>query len=40
MWATIKSGGIWMIPIIACAVFATFIIIERIYFFKIGRAHV
>jgi len=39
MWATIKSGGIWMIPIIACAVFATFIIIERIYFFITTKKH-
>lgn len=33
MWQTIKSGGIWMIPIILCGVIATFIIIERIYYF-------
>ena len=28
-----KSGGIFMIPIILCAVIATFIIIERIIFY-------
>lgn len=33
MFETIKSGGLWMIPIIACGVVATFIIIERIYYF-------
>src|SRR5574344_1661695 len=33
MWQTIKSGGIWMVPIILCGVIATFIIIERIYYF-------
>lgn len=33
MIETIKSGGLWMIPIILCGVIATFIIIERICFF-------
>ena len=33
MLSLIKSGGFWMIPIIACAVFAIFIIIERIIYF-------
>lgn len=33
MWQTLKSGGIWMIPIILCGVIATFIIIERIYYY-------
>ena len=39
MWATIKSGGIWMIPIIFCAICATFIIIERLYFFYTTKKH-
>ncbi|MCM1321770.1 MAG: MotA/TolQ/ExbB proton channel family protein [Bacteroides sp.] len=34
MFAVIKSGGIFMIPIVVCAVSATFIIIERLLFFK------
>ena len=38
MIETLKSGGIWMIPIIACAVIATFIVIERcIYFSTVKR---
>lgn len=39
MWQTIKSGGIWMIPIISCGVIATFIIIERIYYFITTKKH-
>ncbi len=34
MFAIIKSGGIMMIPIILCAVAATFIIIERCVYFS------
>ena len=30
----LKSGGIWILPIIACAVIATFIIIERFIYYK------
>lgn len=38
MFETIKSGGLWMIPIIVCGVIATFIIIERfIYFAQIKK---
>jgi biopolymer transport protein ExbB len=37
MFALIKSGGILMIPIILCGVIATFIIIERCYYFYIIR---
>ena len=33
MFDVLKSGGILMIPILLCGVFATFIIIERIVFF-------
>jgi biopolymer transport protein ExbB len=33
MWNTLKSGGIWMIPIITCGILAVFIIIERMYYF-------
>src|SRR5574344_162614 len=33
MWDTLKSGGIWMIPIILCGIIAVFIVIERIYYF-------
>lgn len=33
MFDVLKSGGILMIPILLCGVFATFIIIERIFFF-------
>lgn len=32
-FATLKSGGIIMIPIIICGLIATFIIIERCYYF-------
>src|SRR5574344_2612831 len=39
MWQTIKSGGIWMVPIILCGVIATFIIIERIYYFITTKKH-
>ena len=35
MFETLKSGGVMMLPIIACAVIATFIIIERCYYFYI-----
>ncbi len=34
MWNLIKSGGILMIPIIICGIAATYIIIERILYFK------
>ncbi len=38
MFEVLKSGGVLMIPIFACAVLATFIIIERmIYFYAIGK---
>lgn len=30
----LKSGGFWMLPIVLCAVCATFIIIERILYYK------
>ena len=30
MFSVLKSGGILMIPIVLCGIFATFIIIERI----------
>ena len=33
MFSVLKSGGILMIPIVLCGVFATFIIIERILYF-------
>ena len=33
MFETLKSGGILMIPILLCGVIATFIIIERLYYF-------
>jgi biopolymer transport protein ExbB len=33
MFSLIKSGGVLMIPIIACGVIATFIIIERCFYF-------
>lgn len=33
MFESIKSGGILMIPILLCGVIATFIIIERLYYF-------
>ncbi|MBE6349264.1 MAG: MotA/TolQ/ExbB proton channel family protein [Spirochaetaceae bacterium] len=34
MFEVIKSGGIFMIPIILCGIFATYIIIERFIYFK------
>jgi len=38
MFEVLKSGGVIMIPILFCAVLATFIIIERmIYFYVIGK---
>ena len=38
MFATLKSGGILIIPILLCGVLATFIIIERcIYFYQIKK---
>jgi len=37
MFALIKSGGVLMIPIILCGVLATFIIIERCYYFVMIR---
>ena len=33
MLSVLKSGGIWLIPIIICAVVSIFIIIERIIFY-------
>ncbi len=33
MFGVLKSGGILMIPILLCGVFATFIIVERIMYF-------
>jgi len=33
MFEAIRSGGILMIPIILCGVIATYIIIERCYYF-------
>lgn len=33
MFSVLKSGGILMIPIVLCGIFATFIIIERIIYF-------
>ena len=33
MFCVLKSGGILMIPIVLCGIFATFIIIERIIYF-------
>ena len=38
MIETLKSGGLLMIPIIFCGIFATFIIIERcVYFYTIKK---
>ena len=34
MLEILKSGGVWIIPIIACAVIATFIIIERFIYYR------
>lgn len=34
MFSLIKSGGILMIPIILCGIAATYIIIERLLYFK------
>ncbi len=34
MWDLLKSGGVLMIPIIVCGIAATYIIIERIVYFK------
>ena len=33
MFDVLKSGGILMIPIFLCGIFATFIIIERLVYF-------
>ncbi len=35
MFAVLKAGGILMLPIILCGIFATFIIIERCYYFYV-----
>ena len=35
MFSTLKAGGIIMLPIILCGIIATFIIIERCYYFYI-----
>lgn len=37
MFEAIKSGGIIMLPILACGVIATFIIIERCYYFYVTK---
>ncbi len=38
MFETIKSGGPLMIPIIACGIFAVYIVVERFYFYlKTGK---
>ncbi len=37
MFETLKAGGIIMIPIIFCGVVATFIIIERCYYFYVTK---
>ena len=38
MFETLKSGGVLMIPIIACGIFAVYIIVERLYYFsKTGK---
>lgn len=34
MLELLKSGGFWMVPIVLCSVCATFIIIERILYYK------
>ena len=33
----IKSGGVMMLPILACAIYATYVIIERCIFFYLTR---
>lgn len=37
MFSAIRSGGIIMLPIILCGIIATFIIIERCYYFYITK---
>lgn len=37
MFGVLKSGGIIMIPIILCGIFATFIIIERCFYFYLTK---
>ena len=37
MFETLKSGGIIMIPIILCGLFATYIIVERCIYFVITK---
>lgn len=38
MWQTLKSGGVLIIPILLCGIFATFIIVERlIYYINIQK---
>ena len=37
MFETLKAGGILMLPIILCGVIATFIIIERCFYFYVTK---
>ncbi|MGL4985916.1 MAG: MotA/TolQ/ExbB proton channel family protein, partial [Treponemataceae bacterium] len=37
MFEVIKSGGLLMIPIFLCAIIATFIVFERLFYFKINK---
>lgn len=37
MFSTLKAGGILMIPIILCGIIATFIIIERCFYFYVTK---
>ena len=37
MFGVLKSGGVIMIPIIMCGIFATFIIVERLFYFYLTK---
>ena len=37
MFGALKAGGILMLPIILCGTFATFIIVERCYYFYVTK---
>ncbi len=37
MFGALKAGGILMLPIILCGIFATFIIVERCYYFYVTK---
>lgn len=37
MFGALKAGGIFMLPIILCGIFATFIIVERCYYFYVTK---